>query len=390
MNIQDDAADEQDTATRAAAERLAAVEPEWFATVRADELLGLERRVLLHAGPGFSSPDLIPPPLLNAAVVALLFEGEADSEPHAREMILAGDVALCPAQDHGVVTPLAAVVSSSMWLHAVRDTKEGAPGMACAPVSEGTGPAQRFGLAGPAVVERLTVVHREFAPALAALDTRQVDVFALAAAGLQQGDELHARVGVASELLATRLAALGLGGDAEAFSSANPQSFLNLWMAVCRCMLDAAATQRSGALLVAAGGNGREFGVQVSGSPGHWRAATAEPPQGPALAPALAGKRRLPAIGDSAVIDAVGFGALALDAAPAFAAVLGSDVVTRLQQAAEHLLTTPHPGLARRVGVNAGRVSGRAMPGVCLAALDASGEAGLVGRGISFHPLSLY
>ncbi|MCC5812251.1 MAG: DUF1116 domain-containing protein [Ectothiorhodospiraceae bacterium] len=375
--------------TRNAARRLAEARLQWFATVQAREFLDLGPDELLHAGPPFHDIVDIPAPILNAACAALMFEGRTDDPGRARAMLLAGDVGLRSAQDSGTVSPLAAVVSPSMWLHAVRDAGSG-EALACAPLSEGTGPAQRFGLLSPEVVKRLVLVHGEIGPGMARVDVSSLDLFELAAEGLASGDELHARVGVGSELLAKRLQQLGLSGEAGAFMHANPQSFLNLWMAACRCMLSAAALERDGDLLVAAGGNGLEFGIQRSGSPGQWQTAPASPPVGPALAAEHANRPRLPAIGDSAVIDAVGFGALALDAAPAFAELLDPIVVDEIRQAASRLLVAPHARLRRHVGLDASRVSPGQLPGVCLAALDATGEVGIVGRGIALHPASLY
>ncbi len=78
----------------------------------------LPPRVLLHAGPPFRGPP--PAPVVNAAVQALLFESLAPDESAARELIARGEIQLRPAQDHGIVTPLAQVVSASMLLVAVK------------------------------------------------------------------------------------------------------------------------------------------------------------------------------------------------------------------------------------------------------------------------------
>jgi hypothetical protein len=78
-------------------------------------------RALLHAGPPFDRATAVPTPALNSAVAAVLFEGWCKDETDARETIMRGDVTLAPAQDHGVVTPLAFVVSPSMWVLGVSD-----------------------------------------------------------------------------------------------------------------------------------------------------------------------------------------------------------------------------------------------------------------------------
>ena len=109
----------------------------------------LSALVLLHAGPPLRGAP--PAPVVNAAIQALLYEGLAVDAAAAADMILRGEVRLQPAQDHGIVTPLAQVVSSSMLLLAVKQQNQ----TCYAPVIEGPAPALRFGSALPACRQRL-------------------------------------------------------------------------------------------------------------------------------------------------------------------------------------------------------------------------------------------
>ncbi|MCP1673569.1 hypothetical protein J2T57_000661 [Natronocella acetinitrilica] len=390
MSIKRPAEESVDEATRGAALRMAASRPVWERSGTAEEFLNLPADVFLHAGPPLSGPDAIPLPMLHGACAALLFEGRADSYASAREQILSGAVSLRPAQDVGLVTPLAAVVSRSMWLHRVIDAN-GSNGVGYAPISDGTGPAQRFGLFDLEVVERLRFVHEQVAPALEAVWAKPVDILPLARESLSKGDELHGRVGVGSAMLGQSLGALSLPSAVQEYVSGNPQGFLNLWMAACRCMVGAAMDGKANMLVIAAGGNGIEFGIKLGKAPDTWLTAPAGEVVGPALRPALAACKRLPAIGDSALIDAVGLGALALDAAPEQAALLADPgLLQSMERVREQALVAMHPGLQRMVGMNASAVAGDCLPGVCLAALDADGALGIVGRGVARHPLSLY
>lgn len=390
MSIQPCSTSALDELTRRAAQRMASSQPVWECSGTAGELLDLPDDVLLHAGPPLPTPDLITPPMLHAACAALLFESRANSYPEACELMRSGAVRLCPAQDMGVVTPLAAIVSRSMWLHRVVDTGS-STGVGYAPLSDGIGPAQRFGLCGPEVVERLRLVHEHVAPALQAAWTSPLEVLPLARESLARGDETHARVGVGSRLLGETLSRLSLPSAVAEYLIGNPQGFLNLWMAACRCMVGAALDGGAGMLVVAAGGNGVEFGIQRGNEPGRWYTAAAAAVIGPALRPELENRRRLPAIGDSALIDAVGFGALALDAAPEHAALLGNaEVLAALERTSARITVAMHPVLGRPIGINARVVDADCLPAVCLAALDAEGELGIIGRGLARHPLSVY
>ncbi|WP_035692292.1 DUF1116 domain-containing protein [Azospirillum halopraeferens] len=373
--------------TMTAAHRLAAVMPRWTAVVPAGEALGLGRRVLLHAGPSFAGPAAACPPILNAAAAALVFEGEAGDFDTALALVHDGAVELRPAQDAGVVTPLASVVSRSTWLQVVEDAAGDGP-LAFAPLNEGGGPALRFGLAGPAVVERLRLLRDTVGPALAAALTDPVDLLPFARHGLAHGDDLHGRPHAATARLTADLAPR-LPGAAADFLRTADQFFLNLWMAACKRMMLAADGVPGAALVTAAGGNGIDMGIRLSGTPaGRWFTAPAEAPRGgPDIGPP---RPRLPAIGDSAVIDAAGFGALAFDAAPDLRRDLGAeDLGVAAMQ--DRLLLVMHPALGRRVGLDAAAVVRSGLPPpVCLGALDAAGEAGLVGRGIARHPLACH
>ncbi|KAA0678943.1 DUF1116 domain-containing protein [Roseomonas genomospecies 6] len=371
-------------ATAQAVERMLAAVPVWTETGTAGDRIGLDRRTLLHAGPPFADPAEICPPILNAAAAALLFEGMAGGVEEARALVLSGAVTLRPAQDMGVVTPLAAVVSRSMWLHVVEDA--GGSGVrAYSPLNEGGGPALRFGIVSGAVVERLRRLHGAVGPALAGVGP--VELSRIAREAMEQGDELHGRVGVASALLTdTLVSRLGGTGEVCAFLKEAGQFFLNPWMAACKAMMLAADGVPGAALVTAAGGNGVRFGLRLSGGK-VWASAPVAAPQGPDIG---VPRPRLPAIGDSAVIDAVGFGALALDAAPLLRAELGAAAETAIA-AADRLLCAEHPVYRRRVGLDSRAVlRGGPVPPVCLAALHAAGEDGIVGRGIAWHPPSCH
>ncbi|AWJ85728.1 hypothetical protein TSH58p_19400 (plasmid) [Azospirillum sp. TSH58] len=373
-------------ATSRAVERMLAAVPVWTETGTAGERIGLDRHTLLHAGPPFADPAEICPPILNAAAAALLFEGVAGGVEEARAMVLSGAVTLRPAQDMGVVTPLAAVVSRSMWLHVVEDAG-GSGARAYSPLNEGGGPALRFGIVSGAVVERLRLLHGAVGPALAGIGP--VELRGIACEAMGQGDELHGRVGVASALLTeTLVSRLGGTGAVCAFLKEAGQFFLNPWMAACKAMMLAADGVPGAALVTAAGGNGVRFGLRLSGMMGEgWASAPVAAPQGPDIGTP---RPRLPAIGDSAVIDALGFGALALDAAPLLRAELGAAAETAIA-AADRLLCADHPVHGRRVGLDARAVLlGGPVPPVCLAALHAAGEDGIVGRGLAWHPPSCH
>ena len=138
-------------ADQLAYDRAVVAQPVWNRFETAREAFGLQENVLLHAGPPFASVETVCRPILNSACVAAVYEGLAADFDQAEAMIKAGDILLKPAQDHSVVTPLAAVVSASMPLHAVYDAQRGKV-QTYAPINGGNRPAMRLGLRSEAVL----------------------------------------------------------------------------------------------------------------------------------------------------------------------------------------------------------------------------------------------
>lgn len=383
-------------ADRAAIARLTAASPEWFGMTTAGEAAGCEGSTLLHAGPAFASPEDITAPIMNSARVAAVFQGLAADFEDARERILKGEIPLAPAQDHGVATPLASVVSADMPLHAVRDASR--PDVrAWAPINGGNGPAMRLGQCNDAVLAHLRWLNGPFAEQLAGTVGSPLDLVDIARQSLELGDDCHGRTIEATRLL-TEWMTSGKGGDgmdqkAREFLQQGPSFFLNLWMAAVKCMFRCAEGVAGSSLVTAAGANGLETGIQVSGLAGRWFTAPATPPEGK-LDVDVPASRKLGAIGDSAVVDALGLGAMAMNFAPAQQAGLGAYMPQNGLALPDLLLGAVHPGfgeLELLVGLCArGVVESGQCPVVSLGILDIQGELGRLGGGIFRQPMTLF
>lgn len=370
-----------------ALQRMLAVHPRLRRVQSAGAALGLPAGQLLHAGPPLADPRHPPPVLLSSAVMAILHEGWARSEAQAEAMVRSGELVLAPAQPRGCVTPLACVVSSGMPLFEVE-----AGGRALyAPVSTVRGPDTRMGSRDLALLDRLQARDARVVPAWQRALTLggPLDLLPLAGHGLARGDDLHSRTASANALLALWLRACD-EQEAAAEVEATPLFFLTLWMAASAQILRAAEGADLPTLVTRAGGNGERFGVALAARPDHWTCVEAAPPQGRRLAgpPDAPG---CPAIGDSAVIDLLGCGGLALHSAPepleAFAQVLPDDHAGLAQR----LLAAPHPVLGRRIAVDARRVVEEgATPLIALAMLADDGRSGFIGRGLYRPPLALF
>lgn len=375
--------------------KVLAVRPQWVALRRARDQLGLRDFDLLCAGPPLR--DLAAPcaPVLNAAASAALLEGWASTPDQARDMVHSGRITLRPAQELDCVVPLADVVSPSMWVQVVRDGT-GLGRESCSPLNGGMANPMRVGMFTPAVVEHLRWLDQSFAPALQHALDQPIDLLALADEGLCAGDDCHGKTAAATRALAAALAQrLSAANSATCtdYLAQSPGFFLNLWMAASRCMLSAASGTPNASVVTAAAGNGLDFGIQLAGLPGRWFTHAADAPR-VADSSAELKASSLGAIGDSAIVDLLGLGAMKTlskaSAEPAaFAATWpGMDGMPRV------LLRARHPAMERAAPMmvlDARTIVRSAQePLVSLGVVERTGQRGRLAGGFYRAPAALF
>ncbi|WP_233889474.1 oxamate carbamoyltransferase subunit AllG family protein [Paraburkholderia flagellata] len=385
---------EQDDVHAADAEALARmtrVRPQLVGVATAREVMALGRRTLLHAGPPVQSTRELVAPVRHSAQLALLFEGWAASRDEAERMIANGEISFAAAQDHDAAIPLADVLSPSMAVLVVADAND-AKRRSFSTINGGDGPVMRVGQFSDAVLERLKWINRMLAPQLAcALDGVSVDLIAIADAAFASGEDCHGSTRAASANLADTLCALdgaqALDTEARTFLREAGAFFLNAWMAAVKNIFMAAEGVARSSVVTAIGGNGARFGIRISGAPGRWFTGVSSAPRIPGADAALQAAA-LGAIGDSAIVDAFGGGAMAAAFASATQARLAIVLGERGFGFPGELLGTSHTGFVKadalRVGLCARRVIElRQTPIVSLGALDREGERGRLDGG--FH-----
>ena len=379
-------------ADRLAFDRAVVAQPVWNRFNTGMDALGLAENVLLHAGPAFAAPESITAPILNSACVAGVYEGIARDFDQAEAMIMAGEIVLKPAQDHDVVTPLAAVVSASMPLHAVYDAWHGQHRV-FTPINGGSRPSMRLGLRSESVLEHIRWLNTRFLDVLEKGLAEGIALVPLAVTGLASGDDCHGHTPISTSVLVAELKDRTANGISDSgvleFMASSPSLFLNLWMAATKIMMKLAEGIDGSSFVTAAGGNGRDVGIQVSGLPGQWFTTSASPPIGK-FDVNMPRDRALGAIGDSAVVEAFGLGAMAIAFSPEQQERLGpylpDDAVTR----SSSLSVGAHPYF-RAMDVKLGSTARAAVeqgagPVVGLGILDNQGKAGRLGGGIYDMP----
>jgi hypothetical protein len=366
------------------------VEPQWSGVAPAAQAIGLAQRTLLHAGPPIVGAPC--QPILNSACLAAVLEGWAKNVDEAEMLIRANKIALAPAQDREVVTPLAGVASPSTQMAVINDKNDPTKRF-YTPLNEGQTQALRLGKRDPAILDHLRWLNGAGAKEIAGLLREPIALLPIADRALKDGDDCHGRTLSASAQVADLFAARSAPAAALDFLRASPAFFLNLWMAASGLMMRAADGLAGSSFVRAAAGNGTEFGIQVAGLPGRWFTAPATPPHGPIDA-AAAGASGVGAIGDSAVVDAFGLGGMAMSFAPAVRANLASHLPADAAERPQRLLAQPHPRLplsGALVALTARRVVAAGVtPLVTLGIIDRAGQRGRIGGGIYEAPLSVF
>jgi hypothetical protein len=319
-------------ANRVAYQRYLAAQPRLADLVLAKEALpglGKGERRILHSGPPIAWEEMCGPQQ-GAITGAILYEEWADSLEAAEKLAASGGVALEPCHHHGAVGPMAGIISPSMPVWVVENTDAG--NRAFCNLNEGLGKVLRFGANSPDVIKRLRWLGSEF------FTTMQAAVRALADANLKplmaqalhMGDELHNRNAAASGLLFKRLTLALLGTKVDsgavkrtlAFVAENDHFFLNISMAACKSMSDAAQGVPGSSMVTVMARNGVNFGIRLSGTGDRWFQAPANPVDG-LYFPGYSVEDAAADLGDSAITETNGLGGFAMAASPAIVQFVG-------------------------------------------------------------------
>jgi hypothetical protein len=269
-------------------------------------------------------------PQQGAIIGAIFYEGWAPSLEAAEKLAASGEIALEPCHHHRAVGPMAGIISPSMPVWVVENTA--AKNRAYCNLNEGLGKVLRFGANSPEVIDRLRWFGTDF------FTTMQVAVRGLADANLKplmaqalhMGDEVHNRNSAASALLFKRLTLALLKSKIDSgaieraltFVAGNDHFFLNISMAACKSMMDAAHGVPGSSLVTVMSRNGVNFGIRLSGTGDEWFQAPANPVDG-LYFPGYTVEDAAADLGDSAITETNGLGGFAMAASPAIVQFVG-------------------------------------------------------------------
>jgi hypothetical protein len=331
-----------DAANRAAFDNYSNAKPILEDVARAGDVIPkLGERMILHSGPPIDWQNVCGP-VYGAIIGAIIYEGWAGDQQAAVELLRSGEVTIDPCHHHASVGPMAGITSPSMPVWVVRNADNDKRSFAN--LNEGLGKVLRFGANSPEVIDRLGWMRDTLAPVLsvALAGSDGLDIKTIMAQALYMGDEVHNRNAAATGLLLKQLTPMalrsGLAVDdiaaAMEFIAGNDHFFLNVSMAACKAMLDAAHGVADSTMVTAMARNGVEFGIRVSGCGDTWFTTPAPVVDG-LYFPSYSIADAAPDLGDSAITETAGLGGFAMAASPAIVQFVGgtpADAVARSRE----------------------------------------------------------
>lgn len=295
----------------------------------ADVIKGMGGRTILHAGPpiGWSAMSA---PMRYAIIGAIMFEGWARSTEEAETLAGSGSVTLSPTHHHQAVGPMAGITSPSMYVLCVKNAAFG--NLAFCNLNEGLGRVLRFGALDRDVLAHLRWLNEWVGPVLkSALQlSGPLRLKPIMIEAVKHGDECHNRH-VASnkmfiDILRPHLIRMGMKragvNRVLEYIEGNYYFFLNLSLAACKSMADAAGGIPYSTIVWALSRNGYETGVRVSGLGETWFTEKSATPSG-RFFDGFTQADANPDMGDSTITETVGVGAFAMAAAPEIVRYLG-------------------------------------------------------------------
>jgi hypothetical protein len=184
----------------------------------------------------------------------------------------------------------------------------------------------RYGADGPEVVDRLKWMRDVLGPSLAAAlqEIGPVDLLDVQDKAMALGDECHHRTEEGTAIFG-ELVKGHVPDDVYDFIVTNGQFFLNLAMVSAKLATVCAADFDGSPLVTVVARNGVEVGVQLSGTGNQWFVGVAAMPHPNKLYPGYEQADMNPDLGDSAIVEVYGLGALAVAGSPISAPSVGLD-----------------------------------------------------------------
>jgi len=305
-----------------AADYVINAEPYWIDVMSAGEFLeGMDKNTVLHSGPPISYERMCGLHK-NGMKNAMLLEGLADDEKSAEKLLLSGEIKVKSALDFNTVGSGTGIITSSTPLLIVEDrmTKKRAGVFP----SEGKfgGGFCGWGLYSKEIAENLAYMRDKlFKPLIDVLsDEGGFPLKPIITQSIMMGDENHSSQTASDSLFIRSIIpyALKASNSEEIlmYFANTPRFFHNFGQAFAKSSLIEAENTEFSSMVTAAGGNGVEYGIKVSGLGNEWFTAPSPMIKGRYMTEGAKRENQLPWIGDSSIVECVGLGGIISAASP--------------------------------------------------------------------------
>jgi len=296
---------------------------------------GMKPNMILHSGPPIEW-DNMAGPMRGAIIGALIYEGFADNEVSAENLVESGVIEFSPCHEHSAVGPMAGIISPSMPVHIIFNKTY--KNYSYCTINEGLGKVLRYGAYSDDVIQRLEWLESDFGPVLKkalSLVDGGIDIKSIISQSVHMGDECHNRNKASTSLFFREITpyVLKTGFDLEiidkvlGFIKDNEHYFLNLSMPACKVTADAAHGVENSTIVTVMARNGVDFGIKISGlEKDQWFTAPANMIKG-LMFPGYKVEDANPDIGDSSITETMGIGGFMMGGAPAIVQFVGGTVL---------------------------------------------------------------
>ena len=293
--------------------------------------LNEQQKTLLHAGPPIEWSEMTGP-MQGSCIGAALFERWATNEEEARRLLESGEVRFMPCHHVQAVGPMGGITSANMPVFVVENRLTG--NRAYCILNEGIGKVLRFGAYSQEVIDRLDWIKDVLGPTIAKalqLTEEGINLNVLIARSITMGDEFHQRNIAASLNFLKEISPLIIQTDIPEdqkyevikFLADTDQFFLNIMMATGKAIVDGARSETKGTVVTTMTRNGVNFGIRIAETEDEWHIAPVNTPKGLYVTGCTEADGN-PDIGDSAITETVGVGAMAMVAAPGVTRFVGA------------------------------------------------------------------
>ena len=319
-------------ANQKAVNALISADPYWVDVKKAiDFLPGMTAKTVLHSGPPISFTEMTDLHR-HAMINAVLFERLAKTEAEAEAMILSGEIKIDSAFNYPTVGSGVGVISASVPLLICLDKTSGTLAGAFPHEGRFGGGFCCWGVYSEEIAENLRMIGAELLGPIARI-LRECGGFPLKeiiSESLTMGDENHSSQSASDALFIRKFIPYALqcvnSSDLLSYLSSAHRFFHNFCQSASRASILSAVGVQNSSMVVAAGGNGVEFGIQVAGLPGRWFTAPSPMIRGRYMTEGAREEDQLPWIGDSSIVECAGLGGLLSGASPTVCSYRGQSL----------------------------------------------------------------